>query len=289
MIKLSKIKGFGDFKGLINLVTSFARVHSPELWVGLGIAGMTTSTVLAVKATPKASRKITNVIEIKNEELLDTAVAEQKGSYVPIDKLPATDVLKLCWKDYAPAAITGVASIVCIIGGTRINLRRNAALVTAVKLSEVTIKDLQNYKNKVVETIGEEKSDEIEAKVDKEHVDRAVAENPTINIDSTFVSGHGSILYLDNIGGQWFRSDRESVREAINSLNFKMNNENSVSLNELYDLLGIPNTIAGGKLGWNSMNGMIEPRFSSQLTPTGVPVVVLSTRVDPRPDYCRMY
>lgn len=283
MIKL------GNVNGLIKVVTSFAKVHAPELWVGLGIAGMATSTILAVNVTPKAVKKIDHEIDRQNEKLLDDAVAAQQDVYSPITKLKRMDVVKLCYKDYAPAAITGLASIVCIVGGTRINLRRNAALVTAVKLSEMTIKDLQTYKNKVVETIGQEKNDEIEAKVDKDKLDRAVAENPTINMDSAFVSGTGPILYFDDIGGRWFRSDKETIRSAINDLNFKMNSENSVSLNDLYYLLGLPDTVAGNQLGWKSGNGMIEPRFSSQLTSTGVPVVVFATRIDPRPDYCRTY
>ena len=39
--------------------------HSPEILTGLGIAGMITTTVLAVKATPKAL----DIIEDKKKEL----------------------------------------------------------------------------------------------------------------------------------------------------------------------------------------------------------------------------
>ena len=39
--------------------------HSPEILTGLGIAGMITTTVMAVKATPKAL----SLIEHKKEEL----------------------------------------------------------------------------------------------------------------------------------------------------------------------------------------------------------------------------
>ena len=39
--------------------------HSPEILTGLGIAGMITTTILAVKATPKALE----LIEDKKEEL----------------------------------------------------------------------------------------------------------------------------------------------------------------------------------------------------------------------------
>jgi hypothetical protein len=274
----------GNLKGILNIISAFAKQHSPELLVGLGIAGMATSTVLAVKATPKAVARIDKIIEDKNEQLMDEAVAKQQSAYSPITKLKKGDVIKLCWKDYAPAAITGVASIVCIIGGTHINLRRNAALVTAVKLSEVTIKDLQAYKDKVVETIGEEKSDEIEAKVNENVVQQAA-----INLDSAIVPGVGPILCLDKIGGQWFRSDKETIREAINRLNYTMNDDMYVSLNDFYDEIGISHTVAGEQLGWNRDQGLIEPKFSSHLLPSGVPVMVITTRIEPRTDYSKLY
>ena len=275
---------FGSFKGILKVVTAFAKVHSPEILVGLGIAGMATSTVLAVRATPKAVQKIEDKIAETNETLMDNAVAAHQDCYAPIDKLKPTEVAKLCWKDYAPAAVTGAASIVCIIGGTRINLRRNAALVTAVKISEATIRDLQAYKNKVVESIGVEKSDEIETKVTDEAVQQA-----SINLDSAIISGNGPVLCLDKIGGQWFRSDKETIRAAINKLNYVMNDDMYVSLNDFYDELGMPQTIAGRDLGWNRDQGLIEPKFSSHLLPNGVPVMVLTTRIEPRVDYSKLY
>ena len=41
-------------KGLINKVLDVAKKHSPELLVSAGVVGMVVSTVMAVKATPKA-------------------------------------------------------------------------------------------------------------------------------------------------------------------------------------------------------------------------------------------
>lgn len=279
MIKLGKI----NFKGLVNVITSFAKVHSPELLVGLGIAGMGTSTVLAVKATSKAVKKIDVAIEEENERLIDEAVANQQEHYSPIVKLNRVDAVKLCWKDYAPAAVTGVASVICIVGGTRINLRRNAALVTAVKLSEMTIKDLQQYKSKVIETIGEEKNDEIEAKVNKDVVEQA-----SINMDSSIISGNGPVLCFDKIGGQWFKSDKETIKSVINRLNHTMNDDMYVSLNDFYDEMGMDHTVAGEQLGWNRDQGLIEPKFSSHLLSNGVPVMVFTTRIEPRVDYSKL-
>lgn len=269
-----------NLKGITKVITAFAKVHSPELLVGLGVAGMATSTLLAVRATPKAVAKIDNEIDEVNAELMDVAVRNHQTEYSPIDKLKPFEVVKLCYKDYLPAAITGVAGVICIIGGTNISLRRNAALVTAVKLSEVTIKDLQDYKNKVVETIGEDASTEIEAKADKERVEKSIS-----NIDDLIVHGDGPVLYHDLIGGQWFRSDPETIKAAINRLNHEMNNDMYVSLNDLYSKLNLPDTVAGEHIGWDIWHGLVEPKFGSYLLRGNIPVATFSTRNEPRVDF----
>ena len=119
--------------------------YTPQILTGIGVAGMVTTVVLAVKATPKAL----TLIEDKKEEL-DT------------DKLTVVDTVKAAWKPYIPAVATGILSTVCIIGGNAVGTRRTAALAAAYKISETA---LHEYKDAVVETIGEEKSKEVKEKV----------------------------------------------------------------------------------------------------------------------------
>lgn len=69
--------------------------HGPEILTGLGITGMITTTVMAVKATPKAL-DIIKELEDKNNTSLK-----------PVEKVKAT------WKCYIPSAITGTLSITC--------------------------------------------------------------------------------------------------------------------------------------------------------------------------------
>ena len=88
--------------------------HTPELMIGMGLTGMFSMTVLAVGATPKALRAI-----------------EQKKELEGKDKLTKVETVKVTWKYYLPAAITGATSAACIIGGNSVHLRRNAALAAA--------------------------------------------------------------------------------------------------------------------------------------------------------------
>ena len=80
--------------------------HSPEILTGIGIAGMITTTILAVKATPKA----TMIIEERKEEL-------------EINKLPVVDTVKATWKCYIPAAVTCALSVSCLICASKTNLK----------------------------------------------------------------------------------------------------------------------------------------------------------------------
>lgn len=47
--------------------------HSPEILMGIGITGMVTTTVMAVRATPKALVLIENEKRRLNRELLEEA------------------------------------------------------------------------------------------------------------------------------------------------------------------------------------------------------------------------
>ena len=62
--------------------------------------------------------------------------------------------------------------------------------------------------------------------------------------------------------------------------------ENYVSLNDLYDELGMEPTKIGEDLGWNIFTDrLIDISFSSQLADDGTPCLVMDYGVAPRNDY----
>lgn len=245
------------FKGVGNWTSK----HSPEILTGLGIASMITTTILAVKATPKALEAI--------EEAKDDA---------GVEKLTVTDTVKVAWKPYIPAAITGVTGVACLVGASRVNYRRNTALAAAYNLSRTA---LAEYKEKVIETIGEKKEEAIRDKIAKDKV-----EQYPVNSNNVIITGKGNTLCLDAVFGQYFESDMETIRTAINDLNYQMLSSEYVSLNEFYDLLGIDRIDVGDQVGWNiSKQGKVEITFSSQIAKDGRPCLVLTYNVAPERDY----
>lgn len=240
--------------------------HSPEILTGLGITGMIATTVMAVRATPKALE----LIEDKKEEL----------ELQPDEKLHPVDMVKATWKCYVPATITGVTSAACLIGASSVNARRNAALATAYNLSAAALSD---YKEKVLETVGEKKEQIIRNKVAEENINRE-----PVNQSAIIVSGNGNTRCFDTITKQRFTSDIESIKRVVNELNRRMvNGEDYISLNDFYSEIGIDPVSIGDDLGWNVTRGLIEVTFSAQLDTDGVPCIVLDYAVAPKRGFNR--
>ena len=239
--------------------------HAPEILTGIGVAGMVTSTVLAVKATPKAYRLVND----RKDEL-------------EVEKLPVTELVKTTWKCYIPAIMTCGVSIACLVGASSVNFKRNAALATAYKLSEAA---LSEYKDAVIETIGEKKEQSVRDKVAEERLKK----NP-VSKSEVIVTGNGTTLCYDPVGNSYFKSNIQQIESAKNKLNARMLSENYVSLNDFYDELGIGPTKLGDDLGWDIYkDGLVEIAFSSQLAEDGTPCLVMDYNIAPRYEYYKVH
>ena len=241
--------------------------RSPEILTGLGIAGMISTTVLAVQATPKAL----DLIARAEDKKFDNGHG---------NKLTVSEKMKVAWKPYIPAFISGVASISCIVGASSVNARRNAALAAAYNLSQTA---LTEYKDKVVETIGEKKEQAIKDKIAKEKV-----EKDPVSKSEVIITEKGNTLCYDAATGRYFRSDIDKIKNAVNELNFRLLNEMYVSLNDFFSELGLSHTDLGDDLGWNIDGGKIEVDFSSQIADDGTPCLVVGYLVAPRYDYSKL-
>lgn len=250
-----------NLSGIFTSVSNFANKHAPEILTGFGVAGMITTTVLAVKATPKALQ----ILEEKKKTQSD---------------IPKVEIVKSCWKCYAPAVITGIVSTACLIGANSVNARRYAALTTAYKLSETA---LTEYKDKVVETIGEKREQTVRDKVAAE----TIAKNPVSN-NEVVITGNGDSLCFDPMSSRYFTSSIEKIHKAVNEINRGMIHDicGNASLNDFYDELNIPRTEVGDILGWNTDN-LLEIGISSHIADDGRPAVVIDYHTRPVYEYDR--
>lgn len=247
-------------KELYSAIKQSTIKNSPTILVGLGIASMIGGTVLAVKATPKAL------------DLLAEVKSEEKSK-----KEQAKDIVLKVAPVYIPAVIAESVGVACIIGASKVNHRRNAALSAAYALSEKT---LNSYQNKLIEVVGDKKAEALKDAVAKDEITK----NP-VSTREVIITSKGDTLFYDSISGRYFESDMETLRKIQNDLNQRLMNEMYIGLNELNYEIGLTCTEQGNVLGFNIDDGLIQFEFSAQITEDGRPCIVLGYRVGPRYGY----
>lgn len=250
---------------LLTNVLGFAKEYSPEILIGTGVVGMMTSTVLAVRATPKA-----------------LSLMEDHKSDIGVTYLTRKEIVELTWKQYIPAAGIGIVSAACIVLGTTKNVKRNAALATVYALSENTLKE---YQRKTKEIIGEEKAKEIDTEVAKarcKEVPVIVEDNDSAYITYT---GYGDTLIYDTFSGRYFRSTATAVERAVNQVNKHIFNDYLMTVNDFYNEINVPTIGAGNLIGWKSDKDMMEISFDSDVDTNGNPYLVLTYVTRPVPLY----
>lgn len=238
-------------------LSKFTIDNSPAILTGAAVAGTVVTTFLVSKATIKATR----IYDLESSE----------------NPLEPKEVFYLTWKLYLPAAISTASTIACIILAQRIGMRRTAALAAAYAISE---KAWDEYKDKVIEKIGQNKEREIRDEIAQDQV----KSNP---VSQMVIIGAGSVLCYESFTGRYFLSDMESLRKAQNDLNFQVQNDYYASLTDFYNLISLPRTDYSDEVGWNS-DALLELAFSTVLTEDGRPCLSISFKVTPIRDYYRI-
>lgn len=233
---------------LIGNTTKLLKANAPEILTALGISGVITTAYLTAKATFKAAE------EINHEQwMLDK---EEKSH--PLD---TKEKAALVWKLYIPAAASGVVTIACLVGANHSSGRRTAAAVTAYSLTE---KAFGEYKEKVVEQIGKGKEQKVRDEIAQDRI------NANPNTKEVIVLSGGDVLCLELYTHRYFRSDVETLRKAENTINSLIVNYLNVTLEEFYDIVGLPHTSQSGLVGWDS-DKLMELQFSPALAEDGTP------------------
>lgn len=236
--------------------------HAPEVLTGFGIAGMFTAVIFAVRATPKAVK----IIEERETE---------KG-----EELTKAETVQTAWRCYIPTAAACLGAVICFISANAVHAKRSAALTAAYALSESA---LLEYRQKVIDTVGEKKEEIIHTAVVQDKIDKTHPAKSEV-----IITGNGDTLCFDAFAGRYFHSDKAKIDRAVNELNRMILSDDFASLNDFYDLIGLKHTELGDSLGWNSKHrGYVDARFSSHLTEDSRPCLAISFNVAPKYEYDR--
>lgn len=197
----------------------FLRRNAPTILTCVGAAGVVVTSVMAVKATPKALKVVEQATEEKGEELT------------------TLEVIKVAGPVYIPAIAVGASTVACIFGANVLNKRHQASLMSAYALLDNSYKE---YKNKVKELYGEEADSTVRAELVKDKYE---------NCD---ISDEGETrLFFDMFSNRYFESTIEKVQNAEYFVNRKLALWDCVDVNEFYDLLALPRMDCGNNYGWS--------------------------------------
>lgn len=247
--------------------------HSPKILTGLGVAGLISTVVLAVKATPDALEKL----EIERRIRADWG---RRNDRAYTTDLTMWETVKLTWIVYIPAVSVGAVTIVCIIGANTVSARRQAALIGAYSVVETSFRE---YKEKVIEQHGANKEQKV---VDSIAQDRIFA-NPESSTQ-VIITGNGDVLCYDTFSGRYFQSSVETLRKAANDINGQCFHEMYASQNDFYRKIGLAPTDSGESVGWN-MDTPLELQFSTVLSEDGKPCLSVGYYKSPVANFHKLW
>lgn len=246
----------------------FLTEHSPAILTATGATGL----VITAYFTGKASFRAAQLIEEEERSLL------LPGGEV--DPLNGKEKFNLCWKLYIPALVSGSLSIAAIVGANRIGTRRAAAVTAAYAISE---RMYDEYRNKVVETIGKNKEQKLRDEIMQDRID-----SHPLGDQQAIDTGGGKDLCYDPWNGRYFWCSMEAIKQAQNRVNYKVNQHFYASLSDFYDYLGLDRTKTSDDLGWGQ-DQQLELTFSTTTSDRGQPVLVMNFLSPPSGGYERVF
>lgn len=241
----------------MNRIQVFLQKNSPLILTCVGSIGVITTSVLAVKATPKALGLIKDA-EYENDK-----------------KLTKFEIVKVAWKPYIPAILSGVTTIVCIFGSNYLNAKSQKALISAYAVLDNSYKQ---YREKTKELYGEDADDKVIQSIAED------MEKP--------IPVEDEMLFFDFQGMRYFYSTIHKVMQAECILLQELAATGTASLNNYYAAIGLTEVDYGDKIGWTSLEandvyGYEDLKFNYTLSKQkdGTEYYVIKTNIEPTSDY----
>lgn len=205
----------------MNLTKSASRFLKKNGGTILAI-GASIGVVLTAIETGKATIKAEKFVEMNSAE----------------PEYTAKEKVKDCWKFYLPATALGVGTIACILGSNALNKKQIASLTAGYMALG---KAYQEYRQKVIESIGIEKEAEIQEQIKEEKL-------PEVREKME----EEKLLCYDPISERYFHATEVELTDAFYNINrdFALNGE--VTMNNLYNYLGLDYIPEGDTTGWCS-------------------------------------
>ena len=260
---MNKADTIAKFSRAIHNVGFQLKKYSPEIMAVAGVVGMVTSAVMACKATTKASEIIDETktsVSMIHDLVADQAVPESeyseedsKRDLVIVYSKAAMKFAKL----YGPSLIIAGLSAGSILSSTNILRKRNIAIGTAYTALD---RSFRTYRDRVIEKFGEDFDKELKYGTTTKVIEETTVdengnkktETKTVKIADPNNYSIYARFYDDGCAG-WTKNPEYNLiflKQQQNWANEKLKANGRLFLNEVYEMLGIPKTVIGQRVGW---------------------------------------
>ncbi len=220
--------------------------HSPTILFGLGIIGVGATVVMACRATLRVEEIVDDTkSDVEKAQINAQSAKDEKRMILEARAIGARRIVSL----YAPTAVVAVVSIAALAGSRHILNKRNAALSAAYSAVSTTLRE---YRKRVSDHVGEEQEHLLyhNAEIERDEQGKILKSGKASYPDSR--DPYTLVYSRDNIPD--YKGDPElNLIQAEAFEHFagkKLIAQGHLFLNEVYDILGVPHTHAGSKIGW---------------------------------------
>ena len=236
--------------------------HSPEILMGVGVVGVVATTVTACRATTKLNDILDECAETRDKikSVQENPAYDDRYSDEDAQKDLTINYVQTgvkIAKLYAPSVALGVLSVGCLVGSHSVMQKRNAALSAAYLTVDKSFKE---YKQRVIDRVGEEVEKEIRYGIKAEEVVETVTdEDGNEKTVTETVKMMNPNLYSDyarffDEASPYWQKDPEYnlvfLKAQQQYANDLLRAKGRLFLNDVYDMLGIEKTKAGQIVGW---------------------------------------
>lgn len=143
----------------------------------------------------------------------------------------AKEVVKLTWKDYAPAVVSGAVTIGCIVASNGLHLREEAALAAVVGVIGARLNGMDQ---EVLKKYGKQALNEMQDDILKREVNER---SDKLKKTAKHVGEPNQVMYYEPVTQQFFRATAKDIKDAELHLNSTFQSEGSVTVGEFIGML----------------------------------------------------
>ena len=179
-------------------------------------------------------------------------------------------------KALAAPVVLGLVTCGLIIGSHHVQARRLLYMTTAYEAATGNLKEEVNkYKEKLKEVVGEEKAAEVEKEVTEKVVRDEMAKNP----GEIYDTGYGNDLFFDKMTATKFRADRQKVKDAFWQVALYATEYGKAQIVDFYDELGLASPVLADYFCFKTVGGKVAYKTTVVKDHSGEAMYVLEYEV----------